>query len=122
MHEFVDDGDDGMDAGGGDKVVEEDDDDYIGNELFVNEEDKDNSDDEGDGNDGENKDQSDAFGDGDDAGDDDYEEGDNDVREVINVNLTDHLVDEFKKMKKQNKYFTIGYNEFMWSNFEEVNK
>eukprot|EP00957_Ditylum_brightwellii_P174120 13257148-Ditylum_brightwellii.AAC.1 len=41
------------------------------------------------------------------------------MKEVINVNSTDHWADKFKKMKKQNKYFTIGYNEFMRSKFKE---
>eukprot|EP00957_Ditylum_brightwellii_P163257 12431010-Ditylum_brightwellii.AAC.1 len=133
-NKFGDDGDDGVqvyvsdsddhnnkDAGGGDKKEGEDDDDYSSNELCDDEEDKDDYDDEGDGDDGENEDQSDGYGESDDDGDDDDdgEEGDNDVRDVINVNLTDHWVDEFKNMKKQNKYFTIGYNEFMWSKFEE---
>jgi hypothetical protein len=92
-------------------VVEEDDDDDSGEESFVDGE-QDRSQDEQD---------DDIVEDEEDFEDDDSEEVDF-VEEVINVNSTDNWADEYKKRKKQNKYFTIGYHEFMWAKFEEVNK
>jgi hypothetical protein len=100
--------------------VEEDDDDHSGEELFVDDKQEDSSEDEDDG--AEDVYKSDDPKDVEDDEDDNSEEGDNDVKEVINENSTYHWADEFKTMKKHNKYFTIGYNKFMWSKFKEVNK
>ena len=92
-------------------MVEEDDDDDSGEELFV----------EGDQDSSEDDQDDDIVEEDDDCKDDDSEDVDF-VEEVINVNSTDHWADEYKKRKKQNKYFTVSFHEFMWSKFEETNK
>jgi hypothetical protein len=100
--------------------VKEDDDDRSREELFVHDKEEDSSEYADDSaNDDAASDDPKAVEEDEDGNSEEYDNG---VKEVINVTSTDHWADKYKKMKKHNKYFTIGYNEFMWSKFEEVNK